>query len=258
MRTSTLNGQIARPLRLLLAVVSAATFLVACETVPQQNTVSVTDLEQQHAQVKQKEQTLAKQKASLKAQQQQLASRADSLAKQEQKLAQAREALEQEKQSLQQAEFKARLVPEKTPVAPAESLVVGELETVFLDPPGVNFDARIDTGSEMSKIFALSVTEFERDGKPYVRFTLPGVNSADSIEITRRIRDQVRVRGANGKSYKRDVVRMRVVLGKIDERVDFALLVRPQERTKVTIGRNVLRDLAVVDVSKQFVTAPQL
>ncbi|MBE7525980.1 ATP-dependent zinc protease [candidate division WWE3 bacterium] len=50
--------------------------------------------------------------------------------------------------------------------------VLGAIENVHLDPPGLEFSARIDTGAQTSSLNALDIVEFERDGKPFVKFNL--------------------------------------------------------------------------------------
>ena len=53
---------------------------------------------------------------------------------------------------------------------------------------------------------------------------------------------------------KRPVVTLRVELGSIDEQEEFVLVEdNKAEVSAVSIGRNLLRDLAVVDVSKNMV-----
>ena len=48
---------------------------------------------------------------------------------------------------------------------------------------------------------------------------------------------------------------MRVVIADIDEQINFTLVDRSKLKNQVLIGRNLLRDLAIVDVSKKYTTA---
>ncbi len=135
--------------------------------------------------------------------------------------------------------------------------ILGELEHVYLEPSGKNFSARIDTGAQTSSLNALDMVEFERDGQPYIRFSILDPTTGEKIELTRRIRGYVRIKEVNNrKSLRRPIVRMRVVLANIDERVNFTLVDRTKFKQQVLIGRNFLRDLAVVDVSKAY-TVPK-
>lgn len=131
--------------------------------------------------------------------------------------------------------------------------ILGGLEYVYLDPPGMEFSARIDTGAQTSSLNAVDIVEFERDGKPFVRFHILHPQTGERLELTRRLRRHVRVKERGDKeSQRRPVVRMRVVLANIDEQINFTLVDRGRLRHQVLIGRNLLRDLAIVDVSKKF------
>ncbi len=130
--------------------------------------------------------------------------------------------------------------------------VLGGLEYVFLDPPGINFSARIDTGAQTSSLNALDMVEFERDGKPYIKFNIIDPETNNKIEITRRIRSSVLIKEQKGEAQRRPVVKIRIRIGNLDERINFTLADRSKFKQQVLIGRNFLTDLAVVDVSKEF------
>jgi hypothetical protein len=130
--------------------------------------------------------------------------------------------------------------------------IVGEIENVFLDPPGMEFSARIDTGAQTSSINAVDIVEFERDGKPFVKFHLIHPETDEKIELTRRVRGTARIKDNKNKSRKRPIVSLRVKLANIDERISFTLGDRSKFSQQVSIGRNFLRDLAIVDVSKKY------
>lgn len=130
--------------------------------------------------------------------------------------------------------------------------IIGGLEDVYLDPPGLVISARIDTGATTSSLNAVDMVEFERDGKPYVKFHVMEPKTDEKIEITRRIRSHVKIKEHKGESQRRPVIRMRIKLGDIDEQIKFTLVDRNQFEQQVLIGRNLLRDLAIVDVSKEY------
>ncbi len=134
--------------------------------------------------------------------------------------------------------------------------ILGAIENVHLDPPGLEFSARIDTGAQTSSLNALDIVEFERDGRPFVKFNLIHPQSGEKIELTRRLRGHVRVKELGGReALRRPVVKMRVVLADIDEQINFTLENRSRFKHQVLIGRNLLQDLAVVDVSKKAAPA---
>ncbi len=136
--------------------------------------------------------------------------------------------------------------------------LLGGIENVFLDPPGMEFSARIDTGAQTSSLNALDIVEFERDGKPFVKFNIIHPLTGDKLELTRRLRRHARIKGRGGReSHRRPVVRIRVVLADIDEQINFTLEDRSRFKHQVLIGRNLLQDLAIVDISKKNAAAPK-
>lgn len=142
----------------------------------------------------------------------------------------------------------------KEQLAPPDSkTILGEIEYVYLDPPGLEFTARIDTGAQTSSLNAHDIVEFERDGKPFVKFNVIHPGTGEKIELTRRLRRHVRVKERGDReSQRRPVVRMHVALADINEQINFTLIDRGRLKHQVLIGRNLLRDLAIVDVSKKF------
>ncbi|MDC8444973.1 MAG: RimK/LysX family protein [Nitrosomonas sp.] len=130
--------------------------------------------------------------------------------------------------------------------------ILGGLEYIYLDPPGIILSARIDTGAQTSSLNALDMVEFERDGKPYVKFNIVDPNTGEKIELTRRIRGHTKIKKHITESQRRPIVSLRVKLGELDEHISFTLIDRSKFKQQALIGRNFLRDLAVVDVSKEY------
>lgn len=134
-------------------------------------------------------------------------------------------------------------------------IVLGNREYVYLDPPGIELTARIDTGARTSSLNAMTLMEFERDGKPYVKFTIKNPQTGEPIEITRRLRRIAKIKERGDReAQERPVVKMRVTVGSITELIDFTLENRSKFKHQVLIGRNLLRDLAIVDVSRSYLT----
>lgn len=143
-----------------------------------------------------------------------------------------------------------------SPTVPTDDkTVLGALEHVYLDPPGLEFSARIDSGARTSSVNAMDIVEFERDGKPFVKFNLTNPQTGELIEITRRLRRHVKIKERGDReAQRRPVVRMRVLIANISEQIDFTLENRSKFKHQVLIGRNLLSDLAIVDVSKKYTT----
>ena len=140
----------------------------------------------------------------------------------------------------------------KTVEISAGKAVLGELEEVWLSPPGLHMVARIDTGATSSSLNAEDVVEFERDGEDWVRFKVAGKESKAEFEAA-VIRHAKVIQQADPKGSRRPVVSIRVQLGEIDETVEFTLADRSHLEHSLILGRNFLRDLAVVDVARKFI-----
>jgi hypothetical protein len=145
-----------------------------------------------------------------------------------------------------------------TPPATASNLVdgklvVGELEMVTVSPPGQSYRARIDTGATGSSIHATNIIQFERDGERWVRFDITATGG-EKVTLERRIVRRIRVRQAELEEFERRVVvLMTVTLGPLTQQLEMSLTDRSAMEFSVLIGRNFLRNTAIVDVSRQMI-----
>lgn len=219
--------------------------------------------ESQLAQLESEHQALDAKRTQLQTQQRELDARLALLETEKQQLVASRTAIEQERRKLEvlKKSIKASSQSDNSSGSirsgvESDGIVVGQLENVVISPPGIKLSARIDTGAATSSLNAQNLMAFERDGKPYVRFNIIDPVKGEAIELIRRVRKHVRIKEHNAESKIRPVVRMRVILGNIDQRIQFTLTDRSNFEHQVLIGRNFLRDFAVVDVSRQFVTTP--
>jgi len=134
-----------------------------------------------------------------------------------------------------------------------DKVLLGELEYVYIDPPGVTVVARIDTGATSSSMHAENLVPFERDGEDWVRFDMM-VNEKDSVSVERKIIRHVRVvQQADPSGSRRPVVAMRVRLGDIQDTFEFTLADRSHLENELILGRSFLADVTLVDVGQQFI-----
>lgn len=134
-------------------------------------------------------------------------------------------------------------------------ILLGEIETVQIDNTPQNIQARIDTGAETSSLNAVDIQEFERDGKKWVKFHLfdKNTNKGDEIWIEAPVIRTVKIRQSSSESTeKRAVIELWIKLGKIHEKAQFTLADRSQMSHSVLLGREFIKDIALVDVSKKF------
>jgi hypothetical protein len=130
--------------------------------------------------------------------------------------------------------------------------LVGSIERVHLSPPGITLLARIDTGAESSSLDARDITEFKRDGNTWVRFRIITGEDEQSVEIERRVVRHVRILQSSA-TERRPVVRLRIAVGAHAQLAEFTLSDREHLSYPVLIGRNVLTDVMVVDVSRTHI-----
>lgn len=146
--------------------------------------------------------------------------------------------------------------PAPTQPTPTHGIVLGEVEKVTIDTIKQTFDARVDTGAATSSLNAVDIEEFERNGKNWVRFHLTdGEKTLDESNwIEAPILRFVKIRqSTNSEVERRAVIELWVKLGQIHEKAQFTLADRSQMSHPVLLGREFIRDIAVVDVSKKYI-----
>lgn len=140
-----------------------------------------------------------------------------------------------------------------------DKLVVGAVEKVLITPPGEILSARIDTGAVTSSLDASDVEEFERNGHDWVRFVLinPKTNKEHTLE-RRVVRNVKIIQAVTDDVEKRPVVELEVTIGNKTQRAEFTLSDRKHMEYPVLIGRNILMDIMVVDVSRSHIIPPSV
>ena len=138
-------------------------------------------------------------------------------------------------------------------------LVVGETEQVWLDIVNDDFVARIDTGATTSSLSAQDITVFERDGKPWVSFNMAHEGVDEKLQVETRLVRYVRIRQASADDIeRRPVVELTMRLGRFAQKTEFTLTDRSQMTYSVLLGREFLKDIAVVDIARQNVQGKPL
>ncbi|WP_371373685.1 ATP-dependent zinc protease [Thalassotalea aquiviva] len=133
-----------------------------------------------------------------------------------------------------------------------DKILIGEVEKIFFIKEQLNFDARIDSGAVSSSLGVYHLTRFERDGEKWVRFTLESADTSTTYEypITRMIKI-VQQKGAPVDN--RPVIEMQFSFGNKNYVSNFNLADRSHLEYQVLIGREFLKDIAIIDVSQKYV-----
>lgn len=103
--------------------------------------------------------------------------------------------------------------------------------------------AKIDTGARTSTLHAEDVEEFDRDGEPWVRFTVhPWQDSAeDARRVECPVHDRRKVRSSSGHVQRRLVVRIDLTLGGRTVPAEVTLSRRHRMGFRMLVGREALR-----------------
>jgi len=125
--------------------------------------------------------------------------------------------------------------------------IFGEAEHVTIPKYNITLKARIDTGATTTSINAENETVIERDGKKWVKFTIGGANIELPVVRTVSIKQ-------HGKDpLTRYCVKLTLTIGSVSEITEVTLADRSDFEFPILIGRNFLKDRAMVDVSYKFV-----
>lgn len=90
---------------------------------------------------------------------------------------------------------------------------------------------------------------FERDGDRWVRFQTIDPQTGEAIPLEARVSRKARIlQSSFDESERRPVVELSVTIGHITQLAEFTLSDRSHLSFPVLIGRNVLRDMMLVDV----------
>lgn len=134
--------------------------------------------------------------------------------------------------------------------------VVGWRELV--DLPGIalhGVPAKIDTGARTSSLHASVIEQFERDGKPFLRFAVDWDDLAHEGEAVQV--DERGVTSSNGQTERRFVIKTPLRIGDVEFRAEFSLTDRSDMKFPMLIGRTALRRRFLVDSGHSWLQSPK-
>ena len=137
-------------------------------------------------------------------------------------------------------------------------LVVGQLEQVWMQDLQLSLPARIDTGAETASLDARNIEQFERNSKKWVRFEIVHPETGETIQLERKRKRSVLIlQSTSPEPERRAVIELGVTIGHISQIAEFTLSNRSHLDHQLLIGRNILQDVMIVDVSKKNLAPPQ-
>lgn len=134
--------------------------------------------------------------------------------------------------------------------------IFGWVERVELLDGKFDMKAKLDTGAATSSLDATGIEQFRKDGERWVRFTVTGPETGDTVVLERPLVRNVRIVRHNGAHQRRAVVQLPICLGKHRREVEFSLIDRSNFIYPVLLGRSALDDVALIDSASTFANYP--
>jgi len=133
----------------------------------------------------------------------------------------------------------------------SSSEIFGRVEWLWLAEIERYLAAEMDTALEFSIIYAENIMRFERDGEPWLRFTILRNEWPSTVETKLLGTDKQRYLGENS-LIKGLRVRLPVSVGLFNDKSEFLVIEQKRNYPQVVLGKNFLTDVALVDVSKKY------
>ena len=137
----------------------------------------------------------------------------------------------------------------------SELLTFGWREWVTLPELGLpQLKAKVDTGARTSALHAFDVRELWEEGVQHVEFRIHPRQRDNETEVVCRARvvDQRTVTDSGGHKEERWVIQTPLTIGAHSWPIEMTLTARDDMRFRMLLGRNALRQRALVDSSRSY------
>lgn len=143
--------------------------------------------------------------------------------------------------------FLSLLIALAWPVCAAEQprRVAGFIERVVVGKPGTVFEAKLDTGADLSSIDATELKQTRRRGQTWIGFTVVRVDGR-RVKLSGRLVRYAAIKRA-GSVTERPVLLLDICLGPVSRTVEVSLADRAGLDYDVLVGRNFLSGYFMVD-----------
>ena len=121
-------------------------------------------------------------------------------------------------------------------------IIIGWQEHVDLPLLGLtNLKAKIDTGARTSALHATDIVEFEKGGRPWVRFHSRFDDDAQDGDVETPIHDRREITNTSGRPEERIIIRTKFRIADRLWRIDLSLAQRSEMKFRMIVGRSALR-----------------
>ncbi|WP_422446272.1 MULTISPECIES: ATP-dependent zinc protease [unclassified Endozoicomonas] len=123
-----------------------------------------------------------------------------------------------------------------------------------IDEFSTRINALIDSGSTLSSMDARDIKiRKHTNGSLWVHFKVPTTSDKRKlVKMTKPLKRFARVQTHHGTPQKRPVIEATIRLGPVETRTDFSLTSRSRFRNQILLGTNTLKNLAIIDISREF------
>jgi hypothetical protein len=133
--------------------------------------------------------------------------------------------------------------------------IIGRLEYVDIPDFDLNgIEAKIDTGAYNGAIHVSMITEFERDGKDWIRFILLDEDHPEyhgkAFETDEF--EEKKIKSSNGEIQHRYAVPVTINIKGLELKAKLSLSNRKDLRYPILLGRKILKKHFIVDAGKIF------
>lgn len=145
-------------------------------------------------------------------------------------------------------------------MAADQKIIYGYVEKATLVDKGMVLSAKLDTGAKSASLSAIDIHEVEENGKPHLRFRVPGKNG--EVEFTSEYVGKVKIKVRAGEHasiphhiepIKRPVVIMRIKIGDKIRTIPVNLTNRKRFNYPLLLGRDAIIAFdGLVDPSHAF------
>ncbi|MBF0278811.1 MAG: ATP-dependent zinc protease [SAR324 cluster bacterium] len=138
-----------------------------------------------------------------------------------------------------------------------EKKIIGRLEKVnFPDWEIFGLEAKIDTGAYTSSLHCSDIDIVLREGKEWVRFSILDSSHPyfQNTHLFSPLLKEKKVKSSSGETEHRVFIKSRIYIFGKSYLTDLSLTNRSEMKYPVLLGRKILRNRFLVDVSKKFLS----
>lgn len=145
-------------------------------------------------------------------------------------------------------------------MASNEKMIYGYVEKAMLVDKNLALSAKLDTGAKSASLSAIHIEEFEKDGKNYMRFTVP--SKSGEVEFVSEYVGKVKIKVRSQEHFsslarpepiKRPVVLMRIRIGTKERMIRVNLTNRKRFNYPLLLGRDAIKAFdGLIDPSLTF------